>query len=372
MAPRPRTADLRLGFFEKLGLVPIFAAVLGKTFWTALTAKFISKNKRPSSFARLLGYTALRTLLNKNSSRTEQASAPGTEENYLAWCKQANVQPVTETLKDGTNAYWVGSRGAEKVWIYFHGGGYSIPAYVEQFQMLHSLVKDLNDDVPGGIAALVLHYDVAPWAAYPRQLAQAAALLNHVRSALGVPAANIIVGGDSAGGNLTLGLLSHALHPHPDAALVPRVELAPAERLRAAVLISPWASFDTRAASFERNRHRDMLGPAALGRWATLFLGGRPTDPYNEPVDVPAGWWKGLGGVVRDVLFLGGEYEVLLDGILNCAESVRNEWKGEGEVGCVVAEGEAHDSAWVDTLWGFKKEELGMYREMRDWLKTKL
>lgn len=50
-----------------------------------------------------------------------RSAAPGTDEQYLTWCKQSSIQPVTETLKDGTNAYWVGSRGAEYVWIYFHG-----------------------------------------------------------------------------------------------------------------------------------------------------------------------------------------------------------------------------------------------------------
>ncbi|OJD32075.1 lipase thioesterase family protein [Diplodia corticola] len=429
MAPRPKTTDLRLGFFEKLGLLPIFAAVLGKTFWTALTAKFTSKNKRPSSFARMLGYAALRTLTSHNTSRTEQALAPGTDDAYLAYCKRFNVQPVTETLKDGTCAYWVGSKGAEKVLIYFHGGGYSIPADPAHFTLLHSLTTDLGPSVPGGLAALVLHYDVAPFAAYPRQLGQAARLLNYVLRALRVPPRNVILGGDSAGGNLALALLSHVLHPHPEAAAVPRVELrdfstsgegettgradsvvagasgggvgggrgegqedpahgaassGPADdadadaddnRLLAAVLISPWVSFDTTTASFATNRTRDPITPAGLARWSTLFLGGRPTDPYNEPVDVPAGWWKGLGGrVVRDVLFVAGEYEVLLDGILNCAESVRNEWRSAdgGEVACVLAEGAGHVSCWLDTMWGFGKEDLKMYTETREWLRGRV
>ncbi|KAF4539802.1 Alpha beta hydrolase fold protein [Lasiodiplodia theobromae] len=344
MAPRPRTADLRLGFFEKLSLVPILAAVY---------------------------------------------------DSYLAYCKRFNVQPVTETLKDGTNAYWVGSKGAEKVWIFFHGGGYSVPAAPEHFILLHSLIHDLNNNTPGGsssnsLAALVLHYDVAPFAAYPRQLAQAAQLLNHVLRSLRFAPGNVLVGGDSAGGNLTLALLSHILHPHPE---VPRVDLDPEgeedgggggdegggeNRLRAAVLISPWVSFDTTTASYARNATRDMISAASVTRWATLFLGGRPTDPYNEPVDVPAGWWKGLDTkAVRDVLFLAGEYEVLLDGILNCVESVRNEWgrgggEGQGEVACVVTEGEGHISCWVDTMWGFGKEELKMYTEMREWLRARV
>lgn len=147
------------------------------------------------------------------------------------------------------------------------------------------------------------------------------------------------------------------------------------QQLRAAVLICPWVSFDNETASFDRNAHRDCITPASLARWSTLFLGGRPTDPYNQPVDVPAGWWRGLGErVVRDVLVVGGEYEVLLDGILNCAESVRNEWRsaGGGEVACVVVEEEAHVSCWLDTMVGFGFEEVRMFREVRDWLRGKL
>ncbi|EKG17420.1 Alpha/beta hydrolase fold-3 [Macrophomina phaseolina MS6] len=257
--------------------------------------------------------------------------------------------------------------------------------------MLHSLITDLNTATSSSssanqrplLSALVLHYDVAPWGAYPRQLAQAALLLNHALHALHLAPSHLLLGGDSAGGNLALALLSHLLHPHRDPA-VPRVALPLAQKIRAVALISPWVSFDTETASFERNASRDVVTPGALARWATVFLGGRPTDEYNEPVDVPAGWWRGLGErVVGDVLFLAGEYEVLLDGILNCAESVRNEWarggggggaRGEhgGEVALVVVEEEAHVSCWLDTLVGFGFEELGMYRELREWLRARL
>lgn len=50
----------------------------------------------------------------------------------------------------------------------------------------------------------------------------------------------IVIAGDSAGGNLTLGLISHLLHPHPD---VPKVELS--GPLATTILISPWVKFTT-------------------------------------------------------------------------------------------------------------------------------
>lgn len=48
----------------------------------------------------------------------------------------------------------------------------------------------------------------------------------------------IIIGGDSAGGNLTLSVLSHLMHPRSD---VQEYKLT--EPFRGTMLISPWIAF---------------------------------------------------------------------------------------------------------------------------------
>lgn len=79
----------------------------------------------------------------------------------------------------------------------------------------------------------------------------------------------IVLAGDSAGGNMSLALLSHLLHPNPE--VKPRIELN--EPLAGAVLISPWVKFATDDDSVKRNATSDMVTPQAANRWSSLFLG---------------------------------------------------------------------------------------------------
>lgn len=103
------------------------------------------------------------------------------------------------------------------------------------------------------------------------------------------PASQVAIAGDSAGGNIALGLLGHILHPRAD---VPKVELS--EPLAAAVLISPWISFKTDDDSWKRNATADMLPPEAVYRWRSLFLGDKQADEYSEPIRADANFYSGL------------------------------------------------------------------------------
>jgi hypothetical protein len=54
---------------------------------------------------------------------------------------------------------------------------------------------------------------------------------------------------------MTMTLLSHVLHPHPDVS--PKITLQ--EPLAGALLISPWAKFPTDDPSIQRNATSDMV-----------------------------------------------------------------------------------------------------------------
>jgi len=155
-------------------------------------------------------------------------------------------------------------------------------------------------------AVLFLHYTLAPAAAYPRQLTQGVELLRHTLQHLGKEPSDVVIAGDSAGGNLALGVLSHLSHPHPSIA---PVELS--GPLRAAVLIAPWCTFEMSADSFRRNAYKDCIGPSSLGPWARAFMGGAAPDNYNQPLRAPASWWEQLK--VEEVLIIAGADEVLVD-----------------------------------------------------------
>lgn len=170
------------------------------------------------------------------------------------------------------------------------------------------------------ICAILLGYTCAPEAQYPGQLCQAAELLDHLITKEGRKPGDIIIAGDSAGGNLALGLLSHILHPHPE---VP-IKIKLKEPLRAAVLISPWVNFDVNQPSFDRNVQSDILCKAVGQRWADAFRGNAELDNYNQPILADSGWFSELGAIVSDILVWGGGGEVLIDSI----DQIANQLKG--------------------------------------------
>jgi acetyl esterase/lipase len=118
----------------------------------------------------------------------------------------------------------------------------------------------------------------------------------------------VIVGGDSAGGNLALAVLLHLSHPHPE--IEPLYDVAPLAGLFA---WAPWASFSHAGTSMRENQHKDMIGNEILDRWSKAYLGGdgKEGDAWSQPAKAPMEWWK--GAKVEEVLFLAGRDEVLFD-----------------------------------------------------------
>jgi acetyl esterase/lipase len=120
----------------------------------------------------------------------------------------------------------------------------------------------------------------------------------------------ILIGGDSAGGNLTAALLGHLAHPHPSSS-VPKITLS--EPLLGAVLISPWVGFDISRPSYQQNQYLDLISTVAAQRWSTAFMGSAKPDNYNQPILAPSSWWE--DAPVEDVLITGGDEEILIDEI---------------------------------------------------------
>ncbi|EON64569.1 hypothetical protein W97_03802 [Coniosporium apollinis CBS 100218] len=287
-------------------------------------------------------------LIRRTNTLNRRWSYIDTTKTYIRLCKSKSVEPSTETLPDGTKAHWIGrSRDASIVSLYFHGGGFNTTGRPEYLDFLSSAIQSLNQssDSPR-LAALFLPYDT-----------------------LRFRPGNIFLGGDSAGANLTLALLGHILHPHPDAT-ISRIELSEGEALKGALLISPWVDFSHSAPSFKRNRGKDCISVGTLDRWAGNYLSGAPADPWNQPLTAPRGWWSGLGACVRNVLVVGGSDEIMIDDIVRLGEVLGREWRGRrGDLEVVVAEGEAHDVVLIDRAIGYRPEELRMDREVRRWLK---
>jgi acetyl esterase/lipase len=268
----------------------------------------------------------------------------------------------TKNGKGTITAHWIGRPDAEKVVLFLHGGGYTQPATEGYYQYFTRVCKDLN--TPGRtkkVAVLILAYTLAPEATYPTQLQEAETVLSHLLNSTGRSPGDIFLSGDSAGGGLTMSLLSHMLHPHPQ---VPKIELR--EPLGGALVYSPWVSFRTNHESFTRNAQRDMLPGIVLRRWAAMYMGkSNSSDPeadpgsvsgdaHSEPASNPPSWWSGLHEVVSDVFIWVGCNEVFVDGVREFRDVLREGWvKGGGEaqsITYVEAQGEAHVQPIVDFM----------------------
>ncbi|KAF2011450.1 alpha/beta-hydrolase [Aaosphaeria arxii CBS 175.79] len=316
-------------------------------------------------------FAMVRTQLGNLTLAQDRHLNASTTEQYLKSAKDLGFAPESTTLPSGIQGHWIGNKNAKKVILYYHGGGYVVGASAGHFSYLVQ-IKDLLVAQGVDVGILIPAYDLAPEKTYPNQLRQGVDALRYLIEIEGRSPEDITLGGDSAGGNLTLGVLSHLTHPHPD---IPALNLP--TRLHAALLISPWCSFNVHTKAYAENAERDMLDDRVLSRWSGAFLGSDSPfagDFYNEPVLAPAWWWEGTAGVVEEVLFWGGSYEVLIDGIEETAKRFQQGYGGKGgKVAVVISPKAAHVEPVVENILGYKKDSgTGSRIVIGDWLKAKL
>jgi acetyl esterase/lipase len=122
----------------------------------------------------------------------------------------------------------------------------------------------------------------------------------------GVPASRIVLGGESAGGGLTLATLM---------TLRDAGEPMPA----AAVLLSPWVDMTSDTESFRTNARYDYINARSLDRFAGYYLGvrGDRSNPLASPVRAD------LSGLPPLLVHLGGA-EALLDQGLQLTRNARD------------------------------------------------
>jgi acetyl esterase/lipase len=205
----------------------------------------------------------------------------------------AQLQPLDI---GGVPAEWSATPGASAAHavLYLHGGGY----------MAGSIVSHRYVAVEIGRAAaartLALGYRCAPEHTYPAQLEDALAAWQYLR-AQGVAPGAIAIGGDSAGGNLTLALLL---------ALRERGQTLPC----CAWLISPWSDLTASGATMHTKAEVDpMIQRPYLLELAHAFAGGRDfADPLISPQRAD------LAGLPPLLIQVGSE-ETLLDDAVTLA-----------------------------------------------------
>lgn len=156
------------------------------------------------------------------------------------------------------------------------------------------------------LAIFNLTYTLAPHGTYPTQLRQAVECLRYVinESVTHTPS-KVLLGGDSAGGNLVGGVLSHLAHPHPE--IEP---LVLSENLAGAMLISPWTSMDTEFPDQVIYSGGDLITESVAKPWAGAYLGPTKRDNYTDLSMAPSEWYADFP--VDSVLVSAGGNEIML------------------------------------------------------------
>ena len=339
-----------------------------------------------------------------------QLLSPSTMDTYKAWIRKTRssaresgdtelmelLKEDIEVLPDGrSHILWMGDRHKATKFVYFfHGGGYFAPAipghmewclqaYILADRHMRRSTSTSTSSSPSRekVAVAVLQYTLVPQARFPTQMCQAASGLAHLLRS-GIRPSQLVVGGDSAGGNLTAQLLSHLLHPYP---LAERVVLD--EPLAGTFLVSPLVSQNMLTRSFVDGRPCDMISEGIMdspnremfhekpgGLLGVLFpnRGLVETKEFREgrgwalTADVDEKWLDGMGNIARKVYVTCGKHEILRDQGIGIAESIRAR-NADVEVKLEVAEEEAHDFILLE---GQNQVVGDATTRMRNWFST--
>ncbi|KAL1922493.1 uncharacterized protein VTP21DRAFT_10032 [Calcarisporiella thermophila] len=193
------------------------------------------------------------------------------------------VRPVNG---NGFKGYFVqdqSERGDPEIVILFmHGGGF---AFGDALMFMSAYIKWVEKikQVTGKRAALLsIEYSLSPEAKYPTQFNECVAAYKYLLEEKGFPAKRIIIGGDSAGGNLAISLGVKFAEDIIEE--IPGCLPSPAGLL----LISPWCNMAHVAASFHRNAKYDIVRRSGVNRWREYYLGNRVhhVDPRVSPLQV--------------------------------------------------------------------------------------
>ena len=191
---------------------------------------------------------------------------------------------------DGMYGEWVSVNRAHMkkyVILHCHGGGYSTGSSIYARTLTSKLAASTSMDV------LCFDYRLAPEHPYPAAPEDAMKVWDYLML-LGYGARDVILTGDSAGGNLALSLV---LKLKEQGRLLPR----------GLVLMSPWTDLTSSGKSFQTRAEVDpVLDSAYIDRMVEAYAVGQDLkDPYVSPL---YGSFEGFPPTYIQV----GENEILL------------------------------------------------------------
>lgn len=207
--------------------------------------------------------------------------------------------PVASDVKcnavdcDGVPGEWSRVPGSEasRVLLYFHGGGYCSGSIVSHRRMVTEAGRYSQ------MRTLAIDYRRAPEHPYPAAHEDALAAWRFLRRQ-GIAASAIAIGGDSAGGNLTLGLIN-------------RLRAAGEELPACAWLVSPWSDLTMSGATLET---KDAVDPLIHTAYLTELANAYAPPPIERTDPLISPLFADLAGFPPILIQVGSAEALLADG----------------------------------------------------------
>jgi len=262
------------------------------------------------------------------------------------WPVADDVRLEEVELGGGLPGEWsiVPGSDASRVLMFFHGGGYCSGSIVSHRRMVTEAGRAAR------MRTLAVDYRLAPEHPYPAAHEDAMTAWRFLRKQ-GIAARNIAVGGDSAGGNLTITLIN-------------RLRAAGEEQPACAWLASPWTDLTMTGASLETKATVDpLIHKAYLEELANAYA--PPPLDRKDPLISPL--FSDLGGFPPTLIQVGSS-ETLLDDAVRFARAA-----GLADVNVTLQVWPHMIHAW--TMWNAKLaegrqalEQVGEF--MRRWVSS--
>jgi epsilon-lactone hydrolase len=207
---------------------------------------------------------------------------------------------VSQVVHKEFRGSWFAGKNVETrvTLLYFHGGGYCF--YPKEYSNFIALIT-----LAAKSRTFALDYRLSPEHRFPAQLEDALNAYRWLLENVTHPE-NLVLAGDSAGGNLALALLLAARD-----AKVPLPALA--------VALSPATDFEGLRASMAGSRGFDWIDKEMLKRWSDWFCdSAQRRNPLVSPV------WADLRGL-PPIYIQAGRAEILYDSIQGFADCARKQ-----------------------------------------------
>lgn len=211
--------------------------------------------------------------------------------------RKTRMRPVNA---GGVPAEWfsVPESDPDRVFLYFHGGGYATGSINSHRDLLARLC------IASGMHVLAPDYRLAPEHPFPAPLEDAQRVFAWLHETHGIAPEHIVIGGESAGAGLALATLI---------SLRDQDEPLPA----GGVLLSGWFDLTARSISMQFNRQYDFVTHSGVRAMAKRYA---PVEEHRNPLVSPV--HAALDGLPPLLIQVGGA-ETLLDDSVRVADLAR-------------------------------------------------